>query len=77
MYIWLNTILQGGVLTPETPPCVPLCFYYERRLEYSLFLLMIFFFALPLSAERSKKINKTKNTSFHAGSGNGPLSYVI
>ena len=20
MYIWLNTILQGGVLTPETPP---------------------------------------------------------
>ena len=24
MYIWLNTI-QGGVLTPETPPCVRLC----------------------------------------------------
>ena len=25
MYIWLNAILQGGVLTPETPPCVRLC----------------------------------------------------
>ena len=34
----------------------------------------IFCFALRLSAERSKKINKTNNTSFHACSENGPLS---
>ena len=31
MYIWLNTILQGGVLTPKTPPCVRL---WERPRLY-------------------------------------------
>ena len=30
MYIWLNTI-QGGVLTPETPPCVYDYMYYITK----------------------------------------------
>ena len=31
MYICLNVILQGGVLTPETPPCVRLCRYTKAE----------------------------------------------
>ena len=48
--------------------------YWERRMEYSLFVLLIFLFCSPLayilSAERL--IKETKNAPFLARSGNEP-----
>ena len=46
-------------------------FYYERGIEHSLFLLIIF---PRLKSNSSKKIKKqAKNTPFHARNGNEPL----
>ena len=44
MYIWLNTILQGGGLTPETPPCVRLWTIQTMKqvsLASSLFVIAV------------------------------------
>ena len=51
------------------------CFHYEHGIEYSLFVLLIFFALLSarldLSAEKS--IKERKNASFQARSRNEPL----
>ena len=50
-------------------------FHYERGKKHSLFVLLIFFFALPsiLTARFNRRsIKERKNALFHARSGNGP-----
>ena len=51
-------------------------FYYERRMEYSLFLLLIFLLCLALAQilNTERLMKQTKNTPFVARSGNEPLS---
>ena len=53
------------------------CFHYERGMEYSLFLLLIFFASLSASARREmkKSIIQTKNAPFRARSGSGSLYF--
>ena len=49
------------------------CFHYERGMELSLFILLIFYFFRRLSVKRSKKsIEEIKNTLFNVRNGSEP-----
>ena len=50
-------------------------FHYERGMEYSLFLLLIFRHLISerVLSKAKKSIKQTKNTPRHALSGNEPL----
>ena len=72
MPYFVTVMLQNECLTPGA--FLKARFHYERGIEHSLFLLLIFpSLKLKRALSKAKKsIKQTKNNLFHARSGNGP-----